>query len=74
MDHGYMVESTALQINLELFAIVAALASWGHQWRRKKILVYRDNQAIVQVWQAKNPKHPAIAQVCRTLFLVAAKK
>ena len=57
----------------ESFAIVAAMATWGHQWQRKKILIYCDNQAIVQVWQAKNTKHPAIAQVCHTLFLLAAK-
>ena len=57
----------------ELFAIVAAAATWGNQWQTKKILVSCDNQAIVQVWQAKNPKHPAITRLCRILFLLAAR-
>ena len=58
----------------ELFAIAAAAAAtWGNQWQRKKILVHCDNQAIVQIWQAKKPKHPAITHLCRTLFLLAAK-
>ena len=57
----------------ELFAIIAAVATWGNQWQRKKIVVYCDNQAIVHVWQAKSPKHPALAQLCHTPFFLAAK-
>ena len=44
----------------ELFAIVAAGATWGGQWQRTKILVYCDNQAVVQVRLAKNLKHPIL--------------
>ena len=51
----------------ELFAIVAAAATWGNKWQRQKIVVYCDNQAIVHVWQAKSPKNSALAQLCRTL-------
>lgn len=43
--------STSIQWN-KLSAVVEASATWGHQWQRKKMLVYRDNQAIVEVWQA----------------------
>ncbi len=57
----------------ELFAIVAAAAAWGPKWQRKKILIHCDNQAIVQVWQAKKPKNKAIAKLCRKLFFLAAK-
>ena len=57
----------------ELFAIVAAAATWGNKWQRQKIVVYCDNQAIVHVWQAKSPKNSALAQLCRTLFFLAAK-
>lgn len=57
----------------ELFAIIAAAATWGNQWQRKKIVVYCDNQAIVHMWQSKSPKHSALAQLCRTLFFLAAK-
>lgn len=57
----------------ELFAIVAAAATWGHQWQRKKILIYCDNLAIVQVWQAKNPQNQTLAKLCHTLFFLAAR-
>ena len=58
----------------ELFAVIAAAATWGSKWQRKKIIVHCDNQAIINIWQARNPKHPALAQLCRTLFFLAAKK
>ena len=35
----------------ELFAIVAATAAWGSKWKRKRILIHCDNQAIVHIWQ-----------------------
>ena len=57
----------------ELFAIIAAASVWGHKWQRKNILVYCDNLAIVQVWQAKSPKNQALAKLCRELFFLAAK-
>ena len=57
----------------ELFAIIAAAATWGHQWQRKKIIIHCDNLAIVQIWQAKNPKNQALSQLCRTLFFLAAR-
>ena len=52
----------------ELFAIIAAAATWGNQWQRNC-----DNQAIVHVWQAKGPKNLALVQLCCTLFFLAAK-
>ena len=30
----------------EMFAIVAAVATWGSKWQRKRILIHCDNQAI----------------------------
>ena len=57
----------------ELFAIVAAAATWGPSWQRKKIRVYCDNLSVVQIWQAKNPRDRPLAALCRTLFFVAAK-
>ena len=57
----------------ERFAIIAAVATWCNQWQRKKIVVYCDNQAIVYAWQAKRPKHLALAQLCHTLFFLVAK-
>ena len=57
----------------ELYAVVVAVATWGHQWQTKKILVHCDNQAIVHAWQAKSPKNTLLTKLCRTLFFMAAK-
>ena len=57
----------------ELFAIVAAALTWGHNWRQKHIRFYCDNLAIVNSWEGKSSKHPRIMSLLRTLFLTAAK-
>ena len=57
----------------ELFAIVAAALTWGHNWRQKRIRFYCDNLAIVNSWEGKSSKHPRIMSLLRTLFLTAAK-
>lgn len=53
----------------ELFAIVAAALVWGHKWQRKNIMVYCDNLAIVQVWQAKSPKKLGASKAMPTAIL-----
>ena len=57
----------------ELFAILAATATWGDQWSGKKIRFYCDNQAVVKAWQSKAPKNHNLANLYRKLFLLAAK-
>ena len=57
----------------ELFAVLAAAATWGHQWSGKKIRFDCDNQAVVKAWQTKAPKDHNLATLFRKLFLVAAK-
>ena len=57
----------------ELFAILAAVAAWGHRWSGKKIRFYCDNQAVVKAWQSKAPKNHNLATLFRKLFLLAAK-
>ena len=57
----------------ELFAIVAATVTWGSMWQTKKIRIYCDNLAIVQIWKAKNPKDKQLAALCCTLFFIAAQ-
>ena len=36
----------------ELYAIVMAAETWGHQWSGKRLLFHCDNHAIVQIWQS----------------------
>lgn len=61
MDQGHIVESTDLQIN-----------SVERTIRHCSGINYL-GLPMVQVRQAKNPKHPAISQLCHTLSLLAAK-
>lgn len=35
----------------ELFAIVAAITTWGSEWRNQQVIFYTDNASIVQVWK-----------------------
>ena len=40
----------------ELFAIVAASLTWGHQWSRLKTRFFCDNLPIVQAWEGKTSR------------------
>ena len=50
----------------ELFAIVAAVCTWGH-------LLHCDNMAIVQSWSNQSTRHPGILHLLWTLFFITAK-
>ena len=39
----------------------------------KSIRFFCDNEAIVKAWKKQPSKHPAIASLMRTLFLIAAQ-
>ena len=57
----------------ELFAIMAAALTWGHQWSRLRIRFCCDNLPIVQAWEGKSSRQPWIMHLLRLLFLTAAK-
>ena len=57
---------------LELFAIFAACATWGHIWAGKRIIISTDNKPITDVWQAGTSKSPRIMNLVRKTFLEAA--
>ena len=57
---------------LELFAIFAACATWGHLWPGKRIVICTDNKPITDVWQAGTSKSPRIMNLVRKTFLEAA--
>ena len=58
----------------ELFAIVAAAETWGHNWEGKRIVFVTDNQPITQIWDKGSTPTPDIMSLIRTLFLSAAKR
>ena len=58
---------------LELFAIVAAVLTWGAGWSNKQILIYTDNEAITHIWRTRSCRNKDIMRLVRGLFLFTAK-
>ena len=57
----------------ELFAIAAAVNTWGHLWACKKVLFHCDNQAVVDIWKTGTTKSSDIMALVRMLYFCAAK-
>lgn len=58
---------------LELFAIVAAVRTWGREWRNLQIIIYTDNASIVHVWRSGTSRDKHIMSLIRHLFLFTAR-
>ena len=56
----------------ELYVVVLAAATWGHRWTGKRILLYCDNQCVVQVLTTGTSKSPALMDLVRALFYLSA--
>ena len=70
--HQQLSKSISIQWQ-ELFAIVAAALTWGHQWSTLRICSHRDNLSIVQAWEGKSSHQLRIMHLLRLLFLTAAQ-
>ena len=57
---------------LELFAIMAAVFTWGRTWAGKRIVIVTDNKNITQIWSAGSTHNPHIMGLIRKLYLFAA--
>ena len=57
----------------ELFAIVSAVNSWGHQWAKQKILFHCDNEAVVTIWRKDSTRDPETMALVRLLYFCAAR-
>ena len=55
----------------ELFAIVAAVLTWGHLWHGRRIRLHCDNEAIVLAWKHQCACHPHLMTLLGLLFLTA---
>ena len=72
---GMAALNTGKAINidyLEMFAIYAACATWGHLWMGKRIVIHTDNQPITDVWQAGTSKSPLLMNLVRKTFFETA--
>ncbi len=56
----------------EFFAIVAAVATWGHLWRGKKIKFFMDSWTVYQCIQLRRARTPAMAALFRLLYWYSA--
>ena len=56
----------------ELFALVAACRTWGHNWSRKRIRVHCDNSAVVDCVRSGTSRAPPVMDLLRTLFVVCS--
>ena len=58
---------------LELFAILAAARTWGHEWKGRRVVFVTDNKPITQIWQSGTTPSTNIMNLVRKLYLHAAK-
>ena len=56
----------------ELFAIIAAVFTWGLQWKDRQILLYSDNMTVCDMWLSTSSKDTTAMFYMRHLFLFAA--
>ncbi|MCP3662520.1 MAG: hypothetical protein GY696_08510 [Gammaproteobacteria bacterium] len=57
----------------EFYAIVAAVATWGHLWRGRKIKFLTDSWTVYQCIGLRRARTPAMAALFRTLYWYSAK-
>ena len=53
---------------LELFAVYVAIVSWDDSLRNRHILIFSDNEAIVNVWKTGSSKDERIMKLVRLMF------
>ena len=74
ISYAWPVDVSKFHISiLELFAVFAAVSTWGDSLSRKQITVFTDNEAIVSVWSTGSSRDPAIMTLVRSLFFLSVK-
>ena len=56
----------------ELFAVWAAIFTWGYQWANKEVVVFTDNQSIIDIWKTGTCTNKRMMRLVRALFFHAA--
>ena len=56
----------------ELFALVAAIFTWGSHLRNKQVVIHTDNLPITQIWHTGSSRDKMIMKLIRALFLYCA--
>ena len=56
----------------ELFAVWAAVYTWGHLWADREVVIFTDNQVIIDIWKTGTCPNPRMMRLVRALFFHAA--
>ena len=57
----------------ELFAVWAAVLTWGREWENQQVLIYTDNMVVYDIWVSGACKQSRMLAIIRTMFFFAAK-
>ena len=55
-----------------MFALVSAMATWGHLLHRKRVLIHCDNLVVVNVISSGKSKDGELMSLLRALFFICA--
>ena len=59
----------------EFWVLIVAAKTWGDKWSGKAIILYCDNDSVVETIDKRKPKDPKLLSLLREfLFLVVTKK
>ena len=53
---------------MELFAVYAAVSTWGSKLRNSQVVIHTDNEAIVKVWESGSSRDENLMGIVRLLF------
>ena len=56
----------------ELFAVWAAVYTWGKHWANKEVVVFTDNESIIEIWKNGTCPNKRMMVIVRALFFHAA--
>ena len=56
----------------ELFAVWAAVYTWGEEWANREVVIFSDNKAVIDVWFTGSCKDRKMMSLIRSLFFHTA--
>ena len=59
-------------VNLEMINVLVALKLWAQSWTNKRVRLYCDNQAVVQVLSTGNTRDAVLRACARNIWLLTA--
>ena len=72
--HPDWAPSSRCHINVrELFAVWAAVYTWGEEWANKEVVIFSDNRAVVDIWFTGTCKDKLMMSLLRSLFFHTAR-